>query len=58
MTGLLGGETGTESASATTADRTAQGRYVCRGCDRRFDLEYHVCPECGGYRVEAEFDPI
>ena len=26
--------------------------YVCRGCGEAFTLEYHVCPECGGYSVE------
>jgi len=28
--------------------------YRCRGCGTRYDLQYHVCPECGGYSVEPE----
>ena len=26
--------------------------YVCRTCEADLDLEYHVCPECGGFTVE------
>ena len=26
--------------------------YVCRGCERWFELEHHVCPTCGGFSVE------
>ncbi|MGM0592530.1 MAG: hypothetical protein ACQETI_13075 [Halobacteriota archaeon] len=26
--------------------------YVCLGCQTAFDVQYHVCPECGGYSVE------
>jgi len=28
--------------------------YCCRGCSTEFDVQYHVCPECGGFAV----DPI
>jgi hypothetical protein len=26
--------------------------YVCRGCGTAYDVEYHVCPDCGGFSVE------
>jgi rRNA maturation endonuclease Nob1 len=26
--------------------------YRCRGCCTSFELQYHVCPDCGGYSVE------
>jgi hypothetical protein len=26
--------------------------YVCRGCESLFDVQYHVCPVCGGFSVE------
>jgi rubrerythrin len=26
--------------------------YVCRGCETPFDVQYHVCPVCGGFSVE------
>ena len=26
--------------------------YVCRGCEATFNVQYHVCPECGSYSVE------
>ena len=26
--------------------------YVCRGCGTAYDVQYHVCPECGGFSVE------
>jgi hypothetical protein len=26
--------------------------YVCRSCEAGLDVEYHVCPECGGFTVE------
>lgn len=28
------------------------GDYQCRNCHASFGAQYHVCPECGGYRVE------
>jgi lipopolysaccharide biosynthesis regulator YciM len=30
--------------------------YVCRGCEARFRVQYHVCPVCGGFSVERVFD--
>jgi DNA-directed RNA polymerase subunit RPC12/RpoP len=27
--------------------------YICLGCDTQFDVQYHVCPECEGFRVEV-----
>jgi rRNA maturation endonuclease Nob1 len=27
--------------------------YVCRGCGVTHEVQYHVCPECGGFSVEA-----
>ncbi|MFB6160916.1 MAG: hypothetical protein ABEJ61_07030 [Haloferacaceae archaeon] len=38
-------------AGRATADATG-GTYTCRGCGRSFDLQHHVCPECGGFSVE------
>ena len=32
------------------ADRTAQ--YRCLGCESVYEVQYHVCPECGGFSVE------
>ncbi|MFB6192287.1 MAG: hypothetical protein ABEI11_03080 [Haloarculaceae archaeon] len=29
--------------------------YRCLKCDAAFDLQYHVCPECGSYSVEREW---
>ncbi|EJN60466.1 hypothetical protein HSB1_10690 [Halogranum salarium B-1] len=26
--------------------------YRCHGCHTGFDVQYHVCPDCGGYSVE------
>ncbi|SEO38781.1 hypothetical protein SAMN04487948_102180 [Halogranum amylolyticum] len=26
--------------------------YRCHGCGTEFELQYHVCPDCGGYSVE------
>ena len=26
--------------------------YVCVSCGASYDVQYHVCPECGGYSVE------
>jgi rRNA maturation endonuclease Nob1 len=25
--------------------------YQCPGCGSRFELQYHVCPDCGGYSI-------
>jgi len=29
------------------------GPYTCLSCGASFEVQYHVCPECGGYSVEA-----
>ncbi|MFB6185236.1 MAG: hypothetical protein ABEI96_11835 [Haloarculaceae archaeon] len=29
-------------------------QYVCLSCERRFELQYHSCPVCGGYDVRRE----
>lgn len=26
--------------------------YACLACETGYDIQYHVCPECGGYSVE------
>ena len=26
--------------------------YLCQGCQMGFDVQYHVCPECGSFLVE------
>ncbi|MFD1684458.1 hypothetical protein [Halobellus litoreus] len=27
--------------------------YVCLGCESTYDVQYHVCPNCGGFSVES-----
>ena len=31
-------------------------QYRCRSCGAGFDVQYHVCPECGGYSVDTRRD--
>ena len=38
-----------ETSEAT--DRTAP--YACLGCGATYDVQYHVCPNCGGFSVES-----
>ena len=26
--------------------------YECKGCERGFEMQRQVCPDCGGYRIE------
>ena len=33
-------------------DLPAERPYTCRGCGSRFELQYHVCPVCGGFSIE------
>ncbi|MFB6252194.1 MAG: hypothetical protein ABEI27_11025 [Halobellus sp.] len=28
--------------------------YACVGCGATFDVQHHVCPECGGFSVEPQ----
>lgn len=28
--------------------------YRCRRCGMQFELQHHVCPECGSYTVERD----
>lgn len=35
---------------------TDEHPYVCLGCGVEYDVEYHVCPNCGGFSVEHELD--
>ena len=28
--------------------------YMCGNCGSEFDIQYHVCPECGGFNVERQ----
>ncbi|MFB6171241.1 MAG: 50S ribosomal protein L32 [Haloarculaceae archaeon] len=28
--------------------------YRCRNCETAFELQHHVCPECGSYAVERD----
>lgn len=30
-----------------------QGDYQCRQCYSQFEVQYHVCPTCGSFRVES-----
>jgi Zn finger protein HypA/HybF involved in hydrogenase expression len=34
------------------AQETA-GQYTCLSCGVSYEVQYHVCPECGGYSVEV-----
>ncbi|WP_117591356.1 hypothetical protein [Haloprofundus halophilus] len=49
---------------AAIADRLSEsgeangGPYKCRGCGETYSVEYHVCPTCGGYSVESDYDPV
>ncbi|WP_224450076.1 hypothetical protein [Haloprofundus salilacus] len=48
---------------ATIFDRLTNGEvtggpYECQGCGETYPVEYHVCPCCGGYSVESEYDPV
>jgi rRNA maturation endonuclease Nob1 len=29
-----------------------QPSYRCHGCRAGFEVQYHVCPDCGSYTVE------
>lgn len=29
------------------------GAYECKTCEESFDVQYHVCPACDGFSVEA-----
>ncbi|QSG02846.1 Uncharacterized protein AArcS_1636 [Natranaeroarchaeum sulfidigenes] len=35
--------------------RSSEGEpYMCGNCGAEFDIQYHVCPECGGFGVERQ----
>lgn len=42
---------GPRGGARTTEDESP---YVCLGCSVAYDVEYHVCPNCGGFSVEYE----
>lgn len=33
--------------------REPEGNYECKGCATRYRTEYHVCPVCESFSVEA-----
>jgi len=33
-------------------DEPAPPDYTCLACNDGFDVQHHVCPNCGGYSVE------
>jgi rRNA maturation endonuclease Nob1 len=39
-----------------SASESRSRSYVCRSCGRTFEVQYHVCPECGGYSVDPRDD--
>jgi rubrerythrin len=41
-----------EGLRAVGLTRGGTEDYVCRSCGYDFEVEHHVCPECGGYSVE------
>lgn len=30
----------------------APDEYACLACETTYEVQYHVCPECGGYSVD------
>ncbi|WP_336021956.1 hypothetical protein [Halobellus salinisoli] len=36
--------------SVAAVDRPT--RYQCLGCESIYAVQYHVCPDCGGFSVE------
>ncbi|MGQ4554760.1 hypothetical protein [Halobellus sp. GM3] len=50
---LVGGACG-----GTAAAREADGPYACLGCEVTYEVQHHVCPECGGFSVEARTETI
>ena len=45
-TGILG------RLAAPFGSRSRDRPYRCRRCETSFELQHHVCPECGSYTVE------
>ncbi len=41
--------------AVTGLRRTGKGgeSYVCRSCETGFEMQHHVCPECGGFSVDS-----
>ncbi|SFQ18468.1 hypothetical protein, partial [Halolamina pelagica] len=37
------------------ADEDPTEPYLCPGCGSRFELQYHVCPDCGGYSIQRRW---
>ncbi|NHN41296.1 hydrogenase maturation nickel metallochaperone HypA [Halorubellus sp. JP-L1] len=33
-------------------DDDAPPDYVCLSCETDYDVQHHVCPNCGGYSIE------
>ena len=52
----MGGTSGTLARvirlAGLTDAPTSKRAYRCKGCSTGFDVQYHVCPECGGFSVE------
>lgn len=36
----------------TDTSPTEKPPYECGSCGTRFELQRHVCPQCGGYSIE------
>lgn len=48
-----GGNVGLVTELRTTFLSTAHDpEYQCQQCSTHFDCQFHVCPECGSYRIE------
>lgn len=41
-----------ENLRRVLRDETAEHTYECKGCGQPFELQYQVCPSCGGFSVE------
>ncbi len=36
----------------TNTTPTEKSPYECGSCEMRFELQRHVCPQCGSYSIE------
>ncbi|WP_435347717.1 hypothetical protein [Haloarchaeobius sp. HRN-SO-5] len=37
---------------AAVLTETEGSEYVCRSCESGYDVQHHICPDCGSYSVE------